>query len=473
MKTSIEIPSTSKLVLLAFSLLLLVNTVQGQTTCASTADCEADVEYCSDGTCVQIGSCQKEVDCFNFENRNSFPTDECIGYLECKDTQCIKTCSDSICKPESNFGNIFCPSVMCDIKNCDGAVSCVNHNCDACDVFYFDSKGSQICDKFMTSDPVLQSCSSNADCHIDIGGGDDGNKTDDVTVLMALDAKSYCAGGTCAAPGTCSTDQDCVNPSNHYDIIECAGPILCQQGQCTRDCGTGSMCKEGSNQVYCLVDPCDVSGCPESTGCVADYCDGCNALHFDAAGNVLDECNEAAFTVPESCTQDTDCNSDRGLPTHYCSAGSCEPMGTCNSTSDCLNPSNEVNFVTCTGYHQCASDGQCGHVCSNDEHCCFVEAKCTDEEMEACPDAVTCVKDNCNDSGDHCGAGTGSFYFDSSGNSICAEVEESPTTAPTTLAPTGKPGLADGDELTDGAKMLGSTLSLMAIVIATIATMMV
>lgn len=460
--------------LITLSSLLLANTIHGQTTCASTADCEADGEYCSEGICVQTGSCQEEVDCFNRDNR--FTTDDCVGYLECKDNQCIKTCSDSFCKPGSNVEDLFCPTVMCDIQNCERAVSCVNNNCDTCAVLYFDAKGSQICNQDTTI-----SCSSNSNCKIDIGGN---TTKDDIVTIMAVDAAPYCAAGTCAAPGTCSTDNDCVNPSNHYEIIECAGPILCDQGQCTRDCSTGSMCKEGVNVVNCFVDPCTVTGCAESAECIADYCGGCNALHFDAAGNVLAECDDP-FTIPETCTQDNDCDDGSGrLPTHFCSAGSCKPFGECSTTSDCLNPSNDVGFISCTGFQRCTSNGQCEHVCSNDEHCCFIPVECTAEEKEACPDAVMCVKDNCNDSGNHCGTWNGNFYFDSAGNSICVQ-NEPPTPLPTAMPippptdmPTRPPTVnngttADGTDLADGAEMVGSTLSLMVVIVATIAAWMV
>ncbi|CAJ1959186.1 unnamed protein product [Cylindrotheca closterium] len=458
---------TSFSIALLASLLLANTAVHGQTTCNSTADCEAGAEYCSDGACAPIGFCQTEVDCYN--EQNDFSSDDCSGYLECNANQCSKTCNGAACKPGSSLLDLFCPSVMCDIQNCEGAVSCVNNNCGECNIFYFDAKGSRICDNddSLSSGPGVAEpvpCSSNSDCHVNI---DDEDKIDSITNIMQLDtrapaAQPYCAAGFCAAPGTCSTDEDCVNPSNDYGIIECVGPIVCQEGQCTRDCDTGSMCKEGATPVNCLVDPCTVTGCPESTGCVSDYCGGgCDAIHFDVAGNVLEECVKEPFTLPESCTQDKDCNDDTSgaVPTHYCSAGSCEAMGFCTDTTDCLNPSNEVNFVACTGYHQC-TNGECGHVCSNEEHCCFVAAKCTAEELEACPDAVTCVKDNCNDSGDHCGAGTGSFYFDISGNSICAS---SPSAVPTENKATAT-GPGDEEELADGAMAVGSTFSLLVIV---------
>lgn len=445
-------PLSRRQLLVTVMLSFLMSTAQAQASCSSTADCEADVEYCSNGNCARIGYCQKDVDCFNQEN--SFSVDSCIGYLECsKDNQCVKTCSDTFCKPDSNVNDLFCPTVMCDINNCDGAVSCVNYNCYDCEVIYFDAQGTQICNEDKKDEPIT--CSSNEDCRIDIG---------DVVNIMAVEDQPYCAGGTCALPGTCATDLDCINPSNHYGVIECAGPIVCQQGQCTRDCSTGSMCKEGVDQTYCFVNPCDVSpGCAESTGCVADYCSGgCDAIHFDAAGNVLEEC-DGKFVIPDSCTQDKDCNDGEGMPTHYCSSGTCKAMGTCDEMTDCLNPSNEVGFITCTGYRQCTTDGECEQVCSEEEHCCFIPVECTAGDKEACPDAVTCVKDNCNDSGDHCGAGTGSFFFDSSSQSICEKDAPSPT-----MAPNSKVANGGDNDLADGAKMIGITLSMMIAIIATL-----
>ncbi|XP_077861520.1 uncharacterized protein LOC144341797 [Saccoglossus kowalevskii] len=47
-------------------------------------------------------------------------------------------------------------------------------------------------------------------------------------------------------------------------------------------------CSDGS-LVNCLVDPCDVTSCElPYAGCEADYCGGCNAIYYDADGNVLD-----------------------------------------------------------------------------------------------------------------------------------------------------------------------------------------
>jgi len=399
-------PSSSRPLLLLMLSLLLAS-VQGQTICASTADCEAGAGYCSGGTCIPIGSCQKEVDCFNREN--NFAEDGCIGYLECQENTCVKTCSDSIC----------CPAATCQTSDCEGAVSCVDDNCGDC-VWYFDEKGSKMCPD--ESKPEPNTCSSNADCHV---------KIEDSANIMSFDAQPFCAAGVCADPGTCATDQDCVNPSNPFAGIECLGPLVCEQSQCTRDCDTGSICKKGVDQVSCFVDPCTTTDCPESTGCVADYCgNDCKALHFDAAGKVLRECNEPLITS-RVCFQDSDCNGGGAITTHYCAASMCKPMGSCDSTSDCLNPANEFGVASCIGYSQCTASGQCEKVCSNEEHCCFIQTEC--KESLACPDAATCVKDNCNQLGgaeqDHCGAGSGTFYFNISGYSICTDASPSPPAA--------------------------------------------
>jgi hypothetical protein len=34
-------------------------------------------------------------------------------------------------------------------------------------------------------------------------------------------------------------------------------------------------------EVNCFANPCEVTECSVATNCVSNYCDGCNAFHFD------------------------------------------------------------------------------------------------------------------------------------------------------------------------------------------------
>jgi hypothetical protein len=93
----------------------------------------------------------------------------------------------------------------------------------------------------------------------------------------------FCVRGECQRHGTCIEDIDCKNPSNSYMTTKCVGYVSCKEGACARTCSS-SGCPEGESEVRCFAQPCRVS-CPESVVCVDDYCGGCNAIHFDAAGH--------------------------------------------------------------------------------------------------------------------------------------------------------------------------------------------
>lgn len=69
-------------------------------------------------------------------------------------------------------------------------------------------------------------------------------------------------------------------------------------------CGDTCACADGSAPVACLVDPCQTApACPEATTCVANYCGGCNAEHYDALGNAV--CKAPAPT--NECDTSDDC----------------------------------------------------------------------------------------------------------------------------------------------------------------------
>ncbi|KAL3885493.1 hypothetical protein ACJMK2_025546 [Sinanodonta woodiana] len=41
-------------------------------------------------------------------------------------------------------------------------------------------------------------------------------------------------------------------------------------------------CPDGSHEVQCITNPCEVARCPAypEANCVANYCQGCNAVFF-------------------------------------------------------------------------------------------------------------------------------------------------------------------------------------------------
>lgn len=170
-------------------------------------------------------------------------------------------------------------------------------------------------------------------------------------------AEEYCASGICRSMGTCGQTLDCFNPSNFYWKTECVGTTECMDGVCGVECGD-SFCPN-SDEVNCLARPCETTTCNQSNEfCVDNYCGGCNAIFFDAAGRQVcrtsdmfaDEVEgnetKAEFVneTTTSCSRDNDCNAE-----HYCSSGSCRAFGTCGELVDCFNPGNIYPVVLCVG----------------------------------------------------------------------------------------------------------------------------
>jgi hypothetical protein len=259
---------------------------------------------------------------------------------------------------------------------------------------------------FTLVDPAgaATSCTSNSDC----------------------ENNQYCGQGICLARGDCTTDLDCINPSNWYPVIECTGPLTCSidEGTCGRICGP--TCPDGMEEVECRRAPCDANATTEECraespiSCVDDYCGGCNAIYFNVMGNQVCTTPSSNSTtippsLPTSCASDSDCQEDE-----YCSDGTCRTQGDCGELVDCFNPSNVFASVLCVGYMTCSDDGKCGTVCSD----------------SMCPDGVDfvgCKRVACNvnatndDCGDdipvsctdyYCG-GCNTFFYDAAGSQIC------------------------------------------------------
>lgn len=199
--------------------------------------------------------------------------------------------------------------------------------------------------------PSLPTCAMDADCELD----------------------EYCASGICRTMGTCDHTIDCFNPSNLYAKVLCVGVTECKNGACSVECG-GSFCPN-ADEVNCFARPCDTSTCNQShVACVDNYCGGCNAIFFDAAGHGVctpasvktkQESNEnnavkVESEMEQSCTRDGDCSAE-----HYCSRGICRAFGTCGNRADCLNPGNIYAAILCVGPLSCTNEGVCARTCSS------------------------------------------------------------------------------------------------------------
>jgi len=230
--------------------------------CGSSKDC-ADGEYCAgNGACLPSGACDVPGDCTALGNDIFFPA--CLG-------------------------TIFCEAGMCG-KVCDGAGEPVptkeldEDNESAVDIDIF--------------------CTTDDDCS---------NSVTTATTRSAIPGEEmYCAAGICKHQGYCSTDNDCVNPSNvYFSDKRCAGYLFCtEEGKCDRECST--TCKDGSAMPQCFTNPCDVNdwaSCDGAASCTMATCGGepCDYMLFDAAGNVLADCtiaNDPTMDGSVSITKD-------------------------------------------------------------------------------------------------------------------------------------------------------------------------
>lgn len=169
--------------------------------------------------------------------------------------------------------------------------------------------------------------------------------------------------GLCLVIGGCALDKDCFNDDNQpFPVALCFGDLQCQEGTCAMNCG--------------------VQPGPTVPG-------GDNGLSW-------------------GCAADSDC-----LEAEYCARGKCLVNGMCTSDSDCLNPKHIFADTMCIGYLECGNDGfcrrNCGMPCKDEKK----EVQCTISACDtkiACPDAVSCVPDYC----DECNA----INFDAAGSVI-------------------------------------------------------
>lgn len=154
------------------------------------------------------------------------------------------------------------------------------------------------------------------------------------------------------------------------------GREVCCDGSC--------WCADGSDPVQCFVDPCQVSSCDEGA-CVANYCGGCNAEHYDKSGNLL--------CLP--CTGNEDCGTGEACVDGQCQAG-------CSSDDDC--PTDEWCRPSMDGPMECVPFQQEGDWCGGftpiwAQNKCAPGLICTDFPPFIADAPGTCRKE-CNDNDD-------------------------------------------------------------------------
>ena len=177
-------------------------------------------------------------------------------------------------------------------------------------------------------------------------------------------------------------------------------------------CGDACACADGSQPVNCLVDPCQVTDCPQGT-CEANYCGGCNAEFYDATGAPLcTACKtDADCAWGQVCTSDgclAGCQSDDDCPKDaWCSPSQgggqvCKPFAQegeyCGGFTPIWAQSKCAPGLICTDFPPFTDDapGICRAQCKTNDQC-QKDQYCAQDGI--CRDDGTCFHSN-----DHCNA---------------------------------------------------------------------
>lgn len=229
------------------------------------------------------------------------------------------------------------------------------------------------------------------------------------------------SGCTCTAPGSCTTQSDCVDPNapkcdeqNGVCVAcvldeHCQAGFVCLNGACApgcspddQRCGPSMVCAPGVGCVECAVDAQCGAGevctnnacvpgcsamnpnCPQGLVCdtVAGVCVEC-LDHTQCPSAPLTVCNPLTHTCVQ-CAANTDCR-DPSRPVCQPTTHTC--VG-CNTTADCASGVCQNN--TCV---QCTSDAQCGGTtprCNQATNTCV---SCLPGATDNCPTGQYCRPD--------------------------------------------------------------------------------
>jgi len=248
-------------------------------TCRENDDCN-DNQFCSEGVCRDHGTCNTLIDCMN--PTNSYPVIECTGFMKCEDGICGRQCSLNPCP--ANLPSTTCLAQPCVATKCDEPYDvCIDDYCGGCNAIFLNAAGTQVCTVEQSSS---KACKANTNCNA---------------------KEEYCAQGTCRPHGYCSTVRDCQIPSNQYSVTFCMGDLICENNACGVEC-SGSACANNVVETPCSPAPCNVTECNEPyETCVNDYCGGCNAIFFNAAGDQV-----CLPKKPDNSTCNENCRGQRG-----------------------------------------------------------------------------------------------------------------------------------------------------------------
>ena len=425
------------------------------TSCTSHEDCRDG--YCaSDGSCHKIGGCSAVNDCFLPENQG-YPIALCMGERTCTNNMCGVNCtsSDALwsceasedCPGDDEYCNAF---NFCSASGtCASDADCFNRENS---FFEIDCVGTKTCENGSCakvcdgSEPIPSkplpvpsgetkiSCTKDDDCN--------GSTTTATTRAGSAD-EMYCAQGTCKPQGSCSTDSDCINPSNvFFSDKRCNGYLFCDEtGQCDRECSTN--CSNGSPKARCFTNPCDTEDWRSqgAVSCVLDACDNtCDTMLFDAAGSVVTEGGTVTIDrdgtdtfnrdgtdlmtsgtdkgSANTCLSSADCTE----PDSYCNtSGFCASNGSCTTNEDCLSTDNTFIEIDCIGLKFCSDEGMCSKNClSTVGNPCETSGDCLDGEFCA-GNGLCLASGTCETVEDCVNAENGLFFPSCVGTVYCQE----------------------------------------------------
>ena len=340
--------------------------------CDSDLDCLdgwMEGTYCAGGECLEYSQCKTGSDCYN--PSNIYGKIECVGYVECQvDGTCGVVCG-SQCKDGSDWVNCFV---------------------DPCDVLGVVDSSTTMSGSSTTAtrniDPSV--CGSPADsCMNDSNFGQCvGLINDGCQQLMTMEScpLQFACGDQNPDVDYCenllATEANCMNDDNYNECVSLVVDQGCQNVVSLESCPLQFACDDDIQDHQDATGAlCDVEELQTSVSCVADYCGGCHALHFDSKGSLLCAGKEMTSSEdtddPLPCDEASNSNDCTNFSQYCASNGFCADYYSCIVDSDCSNGDNVMALAS----YECSNDsgvecqdGTCKTYCKDNSESSAVDA---------------------------------------------------------------------------------------------------